>query len=115
MTDLLTRAVAHAPTRAPALGAADGDAPASALSTSVAHDLALAVAPSTGRYRPAVAPGTQVRAGATLGHITGGGGRADAVAAPTSAAIEDLLVRPGQLVRRGEGLAWLRRLEGGVA
>lgn len=84
--------------------------PASALLGTVAEDLAIVVAPATGRFRPAGdLYGRRFERGALIGHVTGGGGRADAVHAPARATVADLLVRPGQLVRQGQGLAWLHR------
>lgn len=75
---------------------------------SVAERLALAVAPTTGRFRPQVAAGRLER-GELLGHVTGGRGRADDVRMPVDGEVRSLLVRPGQLVRAGQGLAWLSR------
>lgn len=76
----------------------------------VADRLAVAVAPSTGRFVPAVEAPASVRAGDVLGHITGGNGRADAVVAPIGAELREMLARPGQLVGLGQGLAWLERV-----
>lgn len=72
-----------------------------------ADGLGLVVAPTTGRFEPTPVSG-RVRAGDLLGHITGGRGRADEVRAPVDAWLESLLVRPRQLVRRGQALAWLQ-------
>ena len=106
MTDLLTRTRERGTSspREP-----EADAPASTLSDSVAHDLGVVVAPTMGRFRPVIERGL-LRAGELLGHITGGGGRADEVRVPVDGEVRDLLVRPGQLVARGEGLVWLRRM-----
>jgi biotin carboxyl carrier protein len=81
------------------------------LATSVAEGLCLAVAPSTGRFRPAedARLGRSVEAGHVLGHVTGGRGRADAVRAPTGAMVRGLLVRHGQAVTFGQQLVWLER------
>ena len=110
MTDLMTHdapAIAT-PQRSPAVDVAtDADVPACALSGSVTHALTLAVAPSTGRFRPALGVGDHVQRGTLVGHVTGGGGREDAVYAPTAAVIEAHLARDGQLVKRGRGLVWL--------
>ncbi len=76
----------------------------------VADRLAVAVAPSTGRFAPAVQAPARVEAGELIGHITGGGGRADEVRAPVAAEVRELLARPGQLVGLGQGLAWLERV-----
>jgi biotin carboxyl carrier protein len=99
MTDLLTRIDVPLP------GALD--APPSALSGSVAEDLVLAVAPSTGRFQPSGAQ--RPDRGELLGHVTGGRGRADAVIAPVPGEVARVLVRPGQLVAKGQGLVWLCR------
>jgi predicted deacylase len=77
----------------------------------VADRLGLVVAPTTGRFEPASEPG-RVTAGQLLGHITGGRGRADEVRTPVDAWLKDMLVRPRQLVRRGQALAWLERSTG---
>lgn len=76
------------------------------LQGSCADTLGLVVAPTTGRFEPATVS-ERVRAGDLLGHITGGRGRADEVRSPVDAYLKDLLVRPRQLVRRGQALAWL--------
>lgn len=94
------------PTR---LEAAEAEAPATALSGTIAADLAVVVAPSTGRFHPRPLAAGPVRAGQLLGHVTGGRGRADEVRCPVDASVEDLLVRSGQLVAKGQPLAWLRR------
>ena len=78
----------------------------SSLQGTCADSMGLVVAPTTGRFEPATGTG-RVRAGQLLGHITGGRGRADEVRAPVDALIKNLLVRPRQLVRRGQALAWL--------
>lgn len=105
MTSLLTRT--PTPTGTQVGPPSVLDPPASCLDGSVAERLALVVAPSTGRFHPA-AEGT-TRPGEVVGHITGGQGRADAVVAPVAGEITRLLVRPGQLVSRGQGLVWLQR------
>src|SRR5687767_11012031 len=113
MTDLLTRALQPPDaTPAPSPDATSG------LAGSVAESLALAVAPSTGRFRPvaelgdsAGTAGPAVRSGQLLGHVTGGRGRADEVRSPWDARLCALLVRAGQLVSRGQGLVWLSRDE----
>lgn len=84
----------------------------------VADRMSIAVAPSTGRFAPAVEAPATVNPGDLIGHITGGNGRADAVHAPVGATLKELLARPGQLVGLGQGLAYLERvapsgLEGG--
>jgi biotin carboxyl carrier protein len=112
MTDLLTRA--HEQAVAGAASPADAHA---TLAGSVAETLTLAVASSTGRFRPVAelgqrgATGSWVRAGQLLGHVTGGRGRADEVRSPSDARLCALLVRAGQLVSRGQGLVWLCREE----
>ncbi len=103
MTDLLTRTLP-----APAAPPPGVTEPASSVSGSLFDDLVVIVAPSTGRFRP-LADVDAVEAGALVGHVTGGRGRADEVRSPVRAVLRDLLVRPGQLVARGQGLAWLGR------
>jgi biotin carboxyl carrier protein len=76
------------------------------LAGTVADTMGLVVAPTTGRFEPATTNG-RIRAGQVLGYITGGRGRADEVRAPVDARLKNLLVRPRQLVRRGQALAWL--------
>lgn len=109
MSALLTRPLPPAPAgrRPRSVEATDADAPASSLAGSVAEGLTLAVAPTTGRFRPSGA--AHVAAGEPLGHVTGGRGRADVVLAPAAGTVARLLVRPGQLVARGQGLVWLQR------
>jgi hypothetical protein len=96
---VVSRSPANEPTSEPA------SEPAS-LEGTCADTLGLVVAPTTGRFEPAAARG-RIRAGQLLGHITGGRGRADEVRSPVDARLKDLLVRPRQLVRRGQALAWL--------
>lgn len=104
MADVLT----HAPARADERGAAD-------LRGTVAEALVVAVAPSTGRFRPLEATATEaageVPSGTLLGHVTGGRGRADEVRAPANGRVRRLLARPGQVVRQGQPLAWIERSE----
>ncbi len=76
------------------------------LAGTCAHTMGLVVAPTTGRFEPASVMG-RVSAGELLGHITGGRGRADEVRSPVDASLKNLLVRPRQLVRQGQALAWL--------
>lgn len=95
MTDLLTRTL---------------DPPAPEFAGSVAAALAVVVAPSSGRFQPLAAPvRRRVLTGQLLGHVTGGRGRADEVRSPLDGVVQDLLVRDGQIVRRGQGLIWLNR------
>lgn len=75
-----------------------------------ADRMAVAVAPSTGRFMPVVEAPAVVQPGDLLGHITGGNGRADAVFAPVGATLKEMLARPGQLVGLGQGLAYLERV-----
>jgi multidrug efflux pump subunit AcrA (membrane-fusion protein) len=98
---------AHMSETIPQSGASPSSAtePAS-LKGTCADTMGLVVAPTTGRFEPATAVG-RVRAGELLGHITGGRGRADEVRAPVDAFLKNLLVRPRQLVRQGQALAWL--------
>jgi biotin carboxyl carrier protein len=76
------------------------------LAGTCADTMGLVVAPTTGRFEPA-SVGARIAAGDLLGHITGGRGRADEVRAPVDAWLKDVLVRPRQLVRAGQALAWL--------
>jgi biotin carboxyl carrier protein len=99
MTALLTRPPLAPPTSA--------DAPASSLAGTLVDGLAVVVAPSTGRFRPAAAPSSGE--GDLLGHVTGGKGRADEVRAPVDGTVDRFLVRPGQLVTRGQGLVCVLR------
>jgi biotin carboxyl carrier protein len=87
----------------------DVDVPASTLADSVAHQLVIVVAPSIGRFRPAEQDGSAVTVAQVLGHVTGGKGRADAVTAPVDGQLSRMLVRPGQQVARGQGIAWVQR------
>jgi multidrug efflux pump subunit AcrA (membrane-fusion protein) len=93
------------PARPAAAGHVDSSEPSSLLGT-CADTMGLVVAPTTGRFEPATITG-RVRAGQILGHITGGRGRADEVRSPVDALLKNLLVRPRQLVRQGQALAWL--------
>lgn len=103
------------PTDAPTVVARDDaaplDPPRSTWTGSVAEQLAVATAPSTGRFRPHDEAQGAVRVGQLLGHVTGGGGRADPVHCPVDAELRALLVRTGQLVTRGQGLVWLHTAE----
>jgi hypothetical protein len=85
----------------------------------VAGDLVVAVAPSTGRFRPAAGlkehRSAVLGAGSVVGHVTGGAGRADPVRCPVDAVLRSLLARPGQTVERGQPIGWLLRLEGGTS
>lgn len=78
----------------------------SSLAGTCADTMGLVVAPTTGRFEPQSISG-RVTAGQLIGHITGGRGRADEVRAPVDAWLKDVLVRPRQLVRAGQALAWL--------
>jgi multidrug efflux pump subunit AcrA (membrane-fusion protein) len=75
-----------------------------------ADRMAVAVAPSTGRFVPASDLPEVLHPGDLLGHITGGNGRADAVLVPVGATLREMLARPGQLVGLGQGLAYLERI-----
>ncbi len=76
----------------------------------VADRMSIAVAPSTGRFAPAIEAPAVVAPGDIIGHITGGNGRADAVIAPIGATLKELMARPGQLVGLGQGLAYMERV-----
>lgn len=82
-------------------------APPPALAGSAAEALLLIVAPCNGRFRPVVTAG-DVRAGELVAQITVGRDGSHDVAAPVGACIQGLLTRPGQLVTRGQALAWAR-------
>ena len=75
----------------------------------VADRMSIAVAPSTGRFAPAVEAPATLSPGDLIGHITGGNGRADAVVAPIGVTLKEMLARPGQLVGLGQGLAYMER------
>lgn len=90
----------------PVTASPSSDSEPASLQGTCADSMGLVVAPTTGRFEPTAAAG-RVRAGQLLGHITGGRGRADEVRAPVDATLKNLLVRPRQLVRRGQALAWL--------
>jgi hypothetical protein len=109
MTDVLLPSPDRLP---PASLSPTVDAPATALAGTVADALVIAVAPSTGRFRPEVGR-EAVLAGTAIGHVTGGKERADAVVVPVDSTLSRLLVRPGQLVTRGQGIAWLQRCDVG--
>ncbi len=115
MTDLLAPSRPSATLEVTAPEGNDGsNEPASVLTGSVAESLAVVVAPRTGRFQP-IMEVEQVEAGQILGHVTGGRGRADEVRSPVRALVRRLLVRPGQLVGTGQGLAWLQPIEGAPA
>jgi hypothetical protein len=92
----------------------DGDAPASTLAGSVAADMGVLTAPSTGRFR-ALLRGGVAAAGTALGSVTGGAGRVDEIRVPVAAEICGLLALDGQLVQLGQVLAWVRLVERGGA
>lgn len=85
---------------------AAADEPAEGWSGTVAGDLTLVVAPSAGAFQPAAPDDPR----GTLGYVTGGRGRADAVVAPCPLDLMGLMARPGEVVARGQALAWGRRL-----
>ncbi len=89
--------------------AASTDAPPSTLAGSVAADMSLLAAPTTGRFRARVDSGI-VGPGTVVGVVTGGGGRADEVLVPVAAEVCGLLALDGQLVQAGQALAWIRRV-----
>lgn len=90
--------------------ASDTDAPATTLAGSVAADLGLLTAPTTGRFRALVEQGV-VGPGTVLGEVTGGGGRVDPIRVPVAAELCGLLALDGQRVQAGQALAWVRRLD----
>jgi hypothetical protein len=87
------------------------DVPPTSLAGSVAADLGLLTAPSAGRFRANVASGLVGR-DTVIGTVTGGGGRSTAVTVPVAAEVCGLVVFEGQMVHRGQALAWVRRLDG---
>jgi hypothetical protein len=106
----------HPPVAAPGLPpgevvSMDMDAPASTFAGSVAAEMSLLVAPTTGRFRPRAGLGLVGR-GALIGVVTGGGGRVSEVRAPLAAEVCGLLAIDGQLVQAGQALAWIRRVGG---
>jgi hypothetical protein len=72
---------------------------------STADRLLLIVAPGNGRFRPGVTEGP-VAAGTVVAQVVGGREQAADVACPVAATVQGLLTRPGQLVTRGQALAW---------
>jgi hypothetical protein len=66
----------------------------------------IVVAPSRGRFDPAVADGP-VTVGQILGHVTGAHGRRDAVLAQNDGHLRATLRLPRQPVRCGTGLFWI--------
>lgn len=109
MSHVLIRNQPQPTSRRTAQPAGDNDAPESCLAGTTAETLVLVIAPSTGRFRPESVESELMLTGAVLGRVTGGGGRSDDVRVPVDAELADLLVRPGQLVQRGQGLAWMQR------
>ena len=87
------------------------DTPPTALAGSVAADLGLLAAPAAGRFRAEVASGL-VGAETVVGTVTGGGGRGTPVMVPVPAEVCGLLAFDGQMVQRGQAVAWIRRLDG---
>ena len=80
-------------------------APQGDLAGTTAEGLLVIVAPANGRFVPVVAEGW-LSSGGVVAQITSGKGRAHDVRVPAAAAIRGLLTRPGQLVMRGQALAW---------
>ena len=93
MTSLATRSIPRAAPAPPELAG------------TTAEGLLVVVAPSNGRFQPALDSGA-VAEGGVVGHIAGGGGRRDSVRTPTDVVVQGLLIRPGQLVMRGQALLW---------
>lgn len=85
-----------------------------ALTGSAAEHLVVLVAPANGRFAPALSEGA-VAAGELVAHVAGGRGRREEVRSPVAATIRGLLTRPGQLVLRGQALAWAVVAEGAPA
>ena len=95
------------PTTAPAIRPATPSA--RELDGTAAESLCVLVAPSNGRFQPAVAEG-EVACGGLVAEITGGGGRRSDVRSPAAVVVRGLLARPGQLVTRGQALAWATKV-----
>lgn len=93
MTSLATRAL---PTASP---------PPPELAGTTAERMLVVVAPSNGRFQPALEAGA-VAEGGVVGHIAGGSRRRESVRTPADVVVQGLLIRPGQLVMRGEALLW---------
>lgn len=75
------------------------------LAGTTAERMLVVVAPSNGRFQPALDAGA-VAQGGVVGHIAGGAGRRESVHTPTDVVVQGLLIRPGQLVMRGQALLW---------
>jgi hypothetical protein len=73
-----------------------------------AADLRVLVAPAAGAFRPLTRGAGPLPAGGLLGHVTGSEGRAE-VASPSDAVLDGLLAVAGEIVDRGQVLAWGRR------
>lgn len=93
MTPITTPAIRPAP------------APTTELHGTAAEALCVLVAPGNGRFQPAVTEG-EVARGGVVAQIAAGGGRRSEVLAPAALVVRGLLARPGQLVTRGQALAW---------
>ncbi|MPZ71882.1 MAG: hypothetical protein GEU74_01415 [Nitriliruptorales bacterium] len=78
---------------------------APALAGTAAEALVLIVAPCNGRFHPVVTQG-EVTAGHVVAQVTLGRNGSHDVTCPVGAAVQGLLTRPGQLVTRGQALAW---------
>ena len=87
--------------------------PAPDLAGTAAERLLVIVAPSNGRFAPHTT-GSEVAAGEVVAHVTGGGHSVE-VRAPVAARVKGLLTAPGQLVLRGQALAWAVVTEGATA
>ena len=86
-----------------------GHAPPPDLAGSTADGLLVLVAPCNGRFQPVVTGGVVGTTEAVARITTGRGGSQD-VASPVRADVQGLLTRPGQLVTKGQALAWARVL-----
>ncbi len=66
------------------------------------------VAPAAGTFRPAEhAAGCCLAAGETVGHVDGPG-TSIPVRSPFAGTLMGMLAHPGERLRAGEGIAWLR-------
>lgn len=90
---------------AAAASSAAPTAPQGDLAGTTAERLLVIVAPGNGRFVPVVSEGW-LGAGGVVARITSGKGAAQDVHVPAAAAVRGLLTLPGQLVTRGQALAW---------
>jgi hypothetical protein len=97
------------PGRAAPPAGPNGGERAPGLVGTVAEELIVVVAVSRGRFRPCAATGQHHAAGALVGRIEGGNGRADEVRLPAAAVLHAFLVTDNEVVKQGQSLAWGQR------